>query len=106
MTIADKCPFCNGIGYVKQDSMGVSGYTLFKCSYCGGSGNNRYPSRSENKENRHCPYYEEEIDDGVISQIFCIHLDIFIDGEYKCPYGEEFNCEILIHRLNLKRLEK
>jgi DnaJ-class molecular chaperone len=35
-----KCPYCDGTGYIKQDSFGTSGYTLFQCKHCGGSGHN------------------------------------------------------------------
>jgi hypothetical protein len=54
--------------------------------------------------NKCCPYYEEEIFDGVVSQIFCVHPELGIKGEFMCPYGEQYDCDILIHKLNLKRL--
>jgi len=49
-----------------------------------------------------CPFYEEDIYDGVVAQINCENPNIRNeDGSYKCPYGEEYECDIPIHLKNL-----
>lgn len=100
MTMTDKCPFCDGTGYVKQDSMGVSGFTLFKCGYCGGTGNNKYTAP---KQKKRCPFYEEEYYDGKLAESFCENPNIRVGDSFICPYGEEYDCDIPIHLRNIKK---
>ena len=49
-----------------------------------------------------CPFYEEDIYDGIVAQINCENPNIQMpDGSYKCPYGVEYECDIPIHKKNL-----
>ena len=103
MTMTDKCPFCDGTGYVKQDSMGITGYTMFSCNYCGGSGNNKYTKPIPTNTKKRCPFYEEEYYDGTLAESFCENPNIRVGDSFICPYGEEYDCDIPIHLRNLKR---
>ena len=51
---------------------------------------------------KRCPYYEEEFFMGVVAEVFCINPMIQDKyGGYKCPFGDEYDCDIPIHVRNL-----
>jgi hypothetical protein len=53
-----------------------------------------------------CPFYEEDIYDGVVAQINCENPEVYqnygLTGKLICPYGEEYECNIPIHLCNLE----
>jgi len=52
-----------------------------------------------------CPFYEEEIYDSVVAQIFCENPEVTAQAhkgeDVRCPFGAEYECDIPIHLKNL-----
>lgn len=51
-----------------------------------------------------CRYYEEDIYERVVAQVFCVNPDVTFP-DYKCPFGKEVECDLNAHLRNLEEVE-
>ena len=51
---------------------------------------------------KRCPFYEEEIFEGLVIQIFCENPNLYQGDTPICPYTIEYDCDIPIHIRNME----
>ena len=58
---------------------------------------------------KRCPFYEEDIFEGLTIQVFCEHpqvcQQVYQDKTPVCPYTTEYECDIPLHTKNMEKMK-